>query len=352
MMSARGALLDLPLVVDGYELECLAADTPRGWCRQTTVLRLRGGGREGLGEEVNYSERDQQRFLEQGSTLQLRGTYTLRSFSARLGELDLGPVGPEAPGGDRCRRWAFESAGLDLALRQAGTDLFTLLEVGPRPIRFVASSTLAGDEDMGRARRLLQAHPGLGLNIDATRAPTDEMLDELADSRRVEVVDFNGAGAEAAAAPDPKLYARVLERLPDVLIEDPHHEEEILELLRPHRERVAWDAPIHGIDAIEALPWEPAWINIKPSRFGSLEKLLETYEYCGEHGISTYGGGQLELGPGRGQLQLLASIFHADAPNDVAPRDYNVPSCDPAKLEGSPLPAPAASTGFSRAFPS
>ena len=36
-----------------------------------------------------------------------------------------------------------------------------------------------------------------------------------------------------------------------------------------------------------------------------------------------YGGGQFELGPGRRQIQKLASVFYADGPNDVAPSEYN-----------------------------
>jgi hypothetical protein len=30
-----------------------------------------------------------------------------------------------------------------------------------------------------------------------------------------------------------------------------------------------------------------------------------------------------ELGVGRGQIELLAALFHADAPNDVTPSAYN-----------------------------
>ncbi len=48
---------------------------------------------------------------------------------------------------------------------------------------------------------------------------------------------------------------------------------------------------------------------------------------------------------GRGQNQYLASLFHADAPNDVAPSGFNLPT-PPADLPSSPLaPAPSA-TGF------
>ena len=43
-----------------------------------------------------------------------------------------------------------------------------------------------------------------------------------------------------------------------------------------------------------------------------------------------YGGGQFELGVGRSQIQVLASLFYADSPNDVAPGAYN---------EGEPRPS-------------
>jgi hypothetical protein len=49
-----------------------------------------------------------------------------------------------------------------------------------------------------------------------------------------------------------------------------------------------------------------------------------------------YGGGQFELGPGRGQAQLLASLFHPDEPNDLAPAVYNVGDAA-AALPRSPL---------------
>ncbi|MGZ8666707.1 MAG: hypothetical protein ACXWZM_06310, partial [Solirubrobacterales bacterium] len=78
---------------------------------------------------------------------------------------------------------------------------------------------------------------------------------------------------------------------------------------------------------------------------GSLEELISVYEHCEREGIAVYGGGQGELGPGRGQIQYLASLFHHDTPNDVAPSGYN----DPAVPDGMPTspmePVPSA-TGF------
>jgi len=51
-----------------------------------------------------------------------------------------------------------------------------------------------------------------------------------------------------------------------------------------------------------------------------------TYEYCERESIMLYGGGQTELSVGRGQLQLLAAMFHPDAPNDIAPPGTTAPT--------------------------
>jgi hypothetical protein len=55
--------------------------------------------------------------------------------------------------------------------------------------------------------------------------------------------------------------------------------------------------------------------------------------------MSMYGGGQWELGPGRGHIQYLASVFHPSTPNDVAPAAFNIHRLDPPPgLPTSPLP--------------
>ena len=98
-------------------------------------------------------------------------------------------------------------------------------------------------------------------------------------------------------------------------------------MLAPHRERITWDAPIHSVADVLALPFAPRMLNVKPSRFGDLRALLEFYDYCAAHQIGLYGGGQTELGVGRGQIQYLASLFHPDAPNDVAPAPTTSARC-------------------------
>ena len=108
-------------------------------------------------------------------------------------------------------------------------------------------------------------------------------------------------------------------------------------MLAEHRDRITWDAGIHEWSDVEALPFAPRALNCKPSRFGSVKRLFDFYDACEERGIALYGGGQYELGAGRAQIQLLASLFHPDAPNDVAPDGFNV--TEPVSgLPVSPLP--------------
>ena len=123
---------------------------------------------------------------------------------------------------------------------------------------------------------------------------------------------------------DPALYQRLVDSFPDAWLEDPDLTDETREVLGPVMDRVTWDAPIHSVEDIEALEYKPKVINIKPSRLGGLESLFNAYDYCEAEGITAYGGGQWELGVGRDQIQYLAAVVHPDAPNDTAPRGYNV----------------------------
>ena len=78
----------------------------------------------------------------------------------------------------------------------------------------------------------------------------------------------------------------------------------------------------------------------------SLRKTLCRW-YSTVRGLITYGGGMGELDVGRGQIQLLAALFHPDGPNDTAPSGYNADTPAP-DLPPSPLPASPAATGFRR----
>jgi len=317
-MPLYDRLADLPLVVESFELVPLA---PAEMQLDRTLVRLLGSGEEGLGEDVTYSKQTTD------DALDLAGAFTLRSFSERLPEF-----------GDY-RTWALEAAALDLALRQGGLSLAGALGLEPRPVRFVVSQS--------KVANWRSYSPDLRFKLDARDSWTDEVVVELAATGAVDVVDLKGLyeGDWVDATPSAELYGRVAEAFPDAWLEDPRVNDETRPILEPHRDRITWDFPIHSVSDVHALQWEPRCLNSKPSRFGTVERLFDFYDFCGDRGIAIYGGGQFELGPGRDQIQHLASLFHPDGPNDVAPGAYN--QGEPrAGLPQSPLPAATPEPGF------
>ena len=211
-------------------------------------------------------------------------------------------------------------------------------------MRFVVSMRLGEPPTAEPVLRWLELNPTLEFKLDPTSGWTDELVEELAATGAVESADLKGAykGTVVDQPPDPALYSRVANGLPDAWLEDPALTPETEPVLAAHRQRVTWDAPIHTVADVEGLPFPPRTLNVKPSRSGSIRDLFALYDYCAEQKIGLYGGGQFELGPGRGQIQYLASLFHPDGPNDVAPGAYNKPA-PTAGLPASPLePAPDA----------
>ncbi len=324
-MGRLDALFDLELEVDGYGLEPLEMVVASGYRRRTTVARLHGAGFSGVGEELAYDSDDQERFQAAGAHLLLAGRYTLATFSAKLDQLDLMTGPPSQPAYRAYRRWAFESAALDLALAQAGRTLPEVLGREPKPLRFVLSMGLGDPPSTRRLHRLMELRPEARFKLDAAPSWDDRLLAELASLSCVDVVDFKGAykGTIVDQPADPALYRRVLAHLPGVWIEDPHGDPRVEALLDGQWSRVAWDAPIHALADLHQRVGRLGALNVKPSRIGTLTALGQIYDHAFAQGIPMYGGGQFELGPGRRQAQLFAALFHADAPNDLAPAVYH-----------------------------
>ncbi|MDH3284668.1 MAG: hypothetical protein OEQ13_08000, partial [Acidobacteriota bacterium] len=217
------------------------------------------------------------------------------------------------------------------------------------PTMFVVSMRLGDPPSIEPLEALVRRFPWMRFKLDATSDWTDELASALATTGRVETIDFKGAysGTPVDQPPDRLLYRRIVETFPHAWLEDPGQSSETDEIIAPFMDRVTWDAPLHSVDDIRNLRHKPRIINVKPSRFGSVRMLCDVYDHCAHEGIRAYGGGQFELGPGRGQIQYLAALFHPDGPNDVAPAGFNKPE-PPAGLPKSPLPPPNASHGFRR----
>lgn len=366
-MSLYDALAELPLRIEGYSLEFrerfCAGDFARisvilgtqdvkpgepGFTRPCTRFVLRGEGAVGVGEDVTYDVADHHALINAPIELPLVGTFTLATFSEALDEIDLFPTGEPAREASRAyRRWAVESAALDLALKQADTDLATVLGRAYHPVRFVVSTRLGDPPTADRVEQWLTLNPEVEFKLDAASTWSADLIDRLASTDAVKIIDLKGqyTGTMVDQSADPVLYQRIIDAFPEALIEDPILNDATGPLFDGCEHRVSWDAPITDVASIQALPFPPNWLNIKPSRFGTVETLLDVIEYCLDNGIQMYGGGQTELSVGRQHIHAIASLFYPDAPNDTAPRRYNDPEPTPG-LPTSPLSPPTESRGF------
>ena len=185
------------------------------------------------------------------------------------------------------RRWAVESAALDLALRQAGRSLGEALDREHRPIassRRCASANPPSFEPVGRR---LEAYPWLRFKLDGTPDWPGELIDQLGDDRRDRLDRLQGRlqGDAVDVDTDPGFYRR-----------SPRRARRVARGPRPDRprgrrgarappHRITWDAPIHSVADIATSLSPRKTVNVKPSRFGSTEALFAAYDYCAERGI-------------------------------------------------------------------
>ncbi|MCK9250088.1 MAG: hypothetical protein M0P31_14080 [Solirubrobacteraceae bacterium] len=341
------AVKDLPITIESHALEVLLPDGPTD--REdfsTTQLHLHGRGEEGIGEQVGLPEtQDGLRAL----AFDVTGEWaTLEGFVAHLDTLELWPTPPSWDLERHWRRWTFESAALDLALRQAETSLPEVLGRTPRPLTFVTSFGLGDPPDADKVARRRAAHPTVGFKLDVEPSWTQEIMDRVAAVDGVATIDFKGQYGMEVEDDDAlvAMVERTIATFPDAILEDPHDHPAILERLAPVADRVSYDGPVTGVASLAATAMTVGIVNVKPCRVGRLDELSRLYAHCEAHGLRMYNGGMGELGVGRGQAQLLASLYHPDAPNDIAPSAYNLED-PPADLPTSPLD-PSPGRGFRR----
>ena len=333
--------------IERCELRPLVRDTSSGFTKVSIVVRLTGGVHDGEGEDITWDQIDQIEFLRGGGDLAwLRGTRTFDEFSTLLGLANLFPVAPIRDSARFYRRWAFESAALDLALRQNG---LSLQDAVGRP---AAAGQLRGvgpdrrpAEPRSRSRRGSASDPGLRFKLDPTPGWDDDARRRarapgLRRRHRHEgplPQRHRGDGRRARPVPPrDRGAARRVDRGPGARADD------TADLLERHRDRITWDEPIHSIADIEApaVATAHAQPQARPlrQRAGPVRhlRLLRGARH------RRLRRRDVRAGPGRGQLQYLASLFHPDAPNDIAPAGYNlaVAAARPAALAAGARAAP------------
>ncbi|MEO6866816.1 MAG: hypothetical protein ABI200_02225 [Gaiellales bacterium] len=358
------AVLALPVQIESITTSQLLL--PGGMNRCSTLVELHGAGHVGRGEDITYAAPTQEllpRVLERRTDL--IGSWTIGSLAAHLDETGITIPGAELmddkPG---YHRWPIESAALDLALRQAGLDLAGLIDVPWEPLTVSLSMGLGEQPSVDIVRRWLDRDPSITFKIDTSMAWHPELVTELGSfGDAVATIDFKAMYRGDWIDNDypPSLYAVVGHELPRALLEDARLDADSHDALDEHAlGRLTWDYPITAPEDVPGLPGStarfsdllPYAINIKPSRFGSLERLLGTIALCDEHGIPCYSGGQFELGWGRTQVQAITSLCFPDAPNDCAPTMFHGASPEDENLPLGPVVVPAGGTGFGWDAPS
>ena len=343
-MSLYARVADLPVTIESVDRQQHTSDTTSGFTRTTTEYRVAGDGDIGCGEDVSYKTADHDALAET-EPIDLSGEWTIATLSAHLDEVDLFAHEPPTYEHYRnYRQWAIESAALDLALRQRGETLGEVLGIKPEPVRFVVSTRLGEPPTPDRIERLLALDDTREFKLDPTEEWSTDVFTTLAATDAVRILDLKDWYGGPDPDVDPKLYQKVFD-MESVIIEDAAVTAETRQMVESHADRLSFDSPIDSVESLRSLPVKPGWCNIKPSRFGSIESLFETIEYCQREEITLYSGGQFELASGRVAIQTLAALFYPDAPNDVAPSVFNDPAATPP-YPSSPLQPSSDPVGF------
>ena len=156
-MGLYDSLAGLELEVGSYELDRMELEVSSGFTRVTSLVRLRGTGEEGVGEDVTYTAGDHPPPADRP----LAGKHTVDSFSGLLDGLELFVREPQMAASRDYRRWAFESAAVDLALQQAARPFASAVARDPAPVTFVVSMRLGDPPTTEQVRGWLEHYPGL-----------------------------------------------------------------------------------------------------------------------------------------------------------------------------------------------
>ncbi len=298
--------------------------------RPTATISLIGDGYVGHGENVDWTLEDQATFKETVEETIATGSTTVGALSNTL---DAEFVAHH--------RAAVEAAAIDLALRQAGSNLFSISGLSPEPVTFCWSigHDMAGTADavLRAVRATLQAEPGASFKLDVpSEGWPESMWSELAAIGRVRIVDFKrrGTGRSVALAH---------QYLPEAWLEDPPLKAfDESDHSHAWTDRIAVDGYLMRVADLAVLPFRPAAINVKAPRMGGPLEALRCLDLCRQNGWTCYIGGMFEVGPGRHQARVLASLFSSNEWNDLAP--IRVRDSDP--YAPSPLPMSSDHRGF------
>ena len=290
-MPLYDLIADLPLEIEAYALDGrerrFSPEFVRAHDGRPAPRRRRGGARRG-----RHLRRRGPAAPAGGRARAAAGRpWTLDSFSRHLGGLDLfGGTPPACPPSCATARWAFESAARGPGAAPGGP-------LARRRARARAAAGRASSSPSASASRrapspssaALAAYPGVRFKLDATPSWDDALIERLAATGAVASIDFKGAykGTPVDVHDRPALYTRCAEAFPDAWLEDPDLTvPEADAALAPYRDRITWDAPIHGVAGHRGAPVPPALDQRQAVADRLVARAARTYEWCAERASS------------------------------------------------------------------
>ncbi|HEU4463529.1 MAG TPA: hypothetical protein VFS53_00650 [Gemmatimonadota bacterium] len=294
----------LPVTIDDLEVERASASLAGYYedARPSGIAVLRGSGAVGHGECVAWTSGEQEAFAAACGRLVLPAYGTVGEVSALLAEeLD-----------DPYHRTAVEGATIDLSLRQATTNPFAIARLAPRPVSFCRSIGREGDP-LTAIASVVERDPGARIKIDvpAEGWPV-RTWESLAELQRVVVLDFKRES-------DLDQVRLAHAAIPDAWLEDPPADAITLDPRGEWTDRVALDGYVLAAVDLDAPEIPPAAVNVKAPRVGGWLEALRCLDVCRRRGLHAYMGGMFEVDVGRSQARIVASLYTADAWNDLAP---------------------------------
>jgi hypothetical protein len=199
--------------------------------------------------------------------------------------------------------------------------------------------------------RRLDRYPGTRFKLDAAPDWDDALVEHLVGTGAVASIDFKGAykGTPVDVPTDAGMYLRVAQAFPEAWLEDPDlGPPEAAAVLAPYRDRITWDAPIHSVADVEALPFAPRTLNCKPSRFGRCARCWTSTTTARPAASRCTAAGSPNWVSGAGRSSAWPRCFTRDTPNDIAPSGWDWLEFPETGLAPSPLDPAFDDTGFRR----
>ena len=256
------------------------------------------------------------------------------------------PARPTCPPSCSTAAGRSRAPALDLALRQAGRSLGDVLGREHRPVSFVVSLRLGNPPSFEPVGQRLEVYPWLRFKLDGTPDWPGELIEQLVETGAIASIDFKGAykGTAVDVETDPALLpphrrgaARRLARGPRP--DRPRGRRRARAPPRPHH--LGRADPLGRRHRGARLPAQDGQRQAVALRLGrGAVRRLRLLRGQGHRDVRRRPDRARRRAAGRSRC--LASLFHPDGVNDIAPSGYDwaefLRDLEPSPLDPRPEP--------------